>query len=785
MRVPVSWLREYVSFDMPLGELGELMSMTGTKLEALHRRGVPRGLELYRVGRVLTREQHPNADRLSLCTVDIGTGEPQQIVCGASNFDAGATVAVALPGAVLPDGTELKVAKLRGVESRGMMLSERELDLGQDHAGIMLLPGHWPVGDPLVDHLAIAEDVLEFEITSNRPDCQNVYGIAREVSAALDADLAPWPGSEPEATGTGTVADHVTARIEAPEMCPRWAGRVFTGVRVGPSPPWLKARIAAAGMRPISNVVDITNYVMLAIGEPTHAFDLGKVTGREIIVRRARDGEPVTTLDGQERTLDSGVLVIADAEKPSAVAGLMGAEWSEVSDGTTTVLIECANFDGPSTQRSSIRLGLRTEGSSRWEKGLDPHLVPQALALASELMVKLTGAQLVPGTIDLHDDLPDPPVVGLRKERLEALIGVAYTDAEIERALTRLGYEPQDGRWLVPTWRAADTTREVDLIEEVMRIAGIERVPAEMPGGHPGGGRLGADEVLRRQVVDVLRGAGLTEAATLTLWDAGVPDRLRLAAGDARRDLVELQNPMSAEWTAMRTLVFPGLLHSARTNLAMGQPGAGMFELGHVFLKSGEPLPDQPSHVAGVLAGAGAGFFEAKGIVETLLAAARVEAPAFRPGDEPFLHPGRSAAVLDGFVGELHPEVAEAFGLEGTVAVFELGLEGLTGPPREQVLYRDVTSFPPLRQDIAVVVAEDVPAGRVVEVVRSSGGAELAAVDVFDVYRGAPVPEGRKSVALHLVFQSSERTLTDAEGDAARARIVAALASEVGGELRE
>jgi phenylalanyl-tRNA synthetase beta chain len=666
-----------------------------------------------------------------------------------------------------------------------MMLSERELDLGQDHAGIMLLPDDWPVGDALIDHLAIADDVLEFEITSNRPDCQNVYGVAREVSAALDTDLAHWPGAEPEAAGSGSVEEYVTARIDAPDLCPRWAGRVFTGVKVGQSPPWLKARIAAAGMRPISNVVDITNYVMLAIGEPTHAFDLDKVAGREIIVRRACDGEPVTTLDGQGRTLDNDVLVIADGERPSAIAGLMGAEWSEVSDATTTVLIECANFDGPSTQRSSIRLGLRTEGSSRWEKGLDPHLVPRALALASQLMVELTGAQLVPGTVDLHGDLPQPPVVGLRKERLEALIGVEYTEEEIGRALTRLGYEPQDGGWLVPTWRVADTTREVDLIEEVMRIVGIERVPAEMPGGHPGGGRLGADEVLRRQVVDILRGAGLTEAATLTLWDTGVPGRLRLGAGDRRGDLVELQNPMSAEWTAMRTLVFPGLLHSARTNLAMGQPSVAMFEVGHVFLRSAEPLPDQPAHVAGVLAGEGAGFFEAKGVVEALLEGVRVENAGFGPADERFLHPGRSATVLDGFVGELHPEVAEAYGLEGTVAVFELGLDGLRGPAREQVLYRDVTSFPPLRQDIAVVVGEDVPAGRVVEVVRASGGAELAAVEVFDVYRGPPVPEGRKSVALHLVFQSSGRTLTDAEGDAARARIVTALASQLGGELRE
>jgi phenylalanyl-tRNA synthetase beta chain len=784
MRVPVSWLRDYVTFDMPLRELGERMSMTGTKLEALHHRGVPARVDLFRVGRVLTREQHPDADRLSLCTVDVGDGEPRQIVCGASNFAAGATVAVALPGAVLPDGTELRVAKLRGVESHGMMLSERELELGQDHAGIMLLPDDWPVGDALIDHLAIADDVLEFEITSNRPDCQNVYGIAREVSAVLDTDLAPWPGAEPEPTGRGTVDEYVRARVDAPDMCPRWAGRVFTDVRVGPSPPWLKARITAAGMRPISNVVDITNYVMLAVGEPTHAFDLDRVAGREIVVRMATAGEAVTTLDGQERVLDTDTLVIADAERPSAVAGLMGAEWSEVTDQTTTVLIECANFDGPSTQASSVRLGLRTEGSSRWEKGLDPHLSPIALRLASQLMVELAGARLVPGTIDVHGDLPVAPVVPLRRSRLEQTIGAPYTDAEIERALARLGYEPTDAGWRVPTWRAADTTREIDLIEEVARVHDLERVPIAMPGGSPGGGRLSGDERLRRLVADILRGAGLSEAATLTLWDTGVPDRLRLAPDDPRRALVELVNPMSAEWAAMRTLVFPGLLHSARRNLAMSLPRVDLFEIGHVFLRSDGKLPDQPERVAGVMAGAGAGFFDVKGVVETLTAAARIEPPQFRPADEPFLHPGRSAAVADGFVGELHPLVAEAFGLEGVVAVFELGLDGLRGRSPEQVLYRDVISFPPLRQDIAVVVAEDVPAGRVVDVVRAAAGAELATVEVFDVYRGPQVGEGRKSLALHLVFQASDRTLTDAEADALRERVVAALAEQVGGELR-
>ena len=481
MKVPVSWLRDFVQFDLPVPELAELMSMTGTKVEAVHRRGVPEGLEFYRVGRVLTRDRHPDADRLSLCTVDVGESDPRQIVCGATNFTAGDTVAVALPGAVLPDGTVLRKAKLRGQVSDGMMLSERELELSNEHDGIMRLPSDWAVGDPLMEHLAISDDVIEFEITSNRPDCQNVYGIAREVSAVLDTDLAPWPGIDPTPTGTGSIDDHVTARVDAPDLCPRWAARLFTDVKVGPSPEWLKARITAAGMRPISNVVDITNYVMLCVGEPTHAFDLDRVAGREIIVRRATDGEPVTTLDGQNRKLDTDVLVIGDAEKPSAIGGLMGSEWSEVTDQTTTVLMECANFDGFSIQSSSVRLGLRTEGSSRWEKGLDPHLPPRALALASQLMVELAGATLVPGTIDIHGDLPQPPVLPLRPERLEQVIGVSYTDAQIERVLTRLGYTAVDGGWQVPTWRAGDTTREIDLVEEVARVVGLESVPSALP----------------------------------------------------------------------------------------------------------------------------------------------------------------------------------------------------------------------------------------------------------------------------------------------------------------
>ena len=784
MRVPVSWLREYVSFDMPPRQLGELLSMTGTKLEAVHRIGVPSGAELFRVGRVISREQHPDADRLSLCTVDVGDGEPRQIVCGATNFDAGATVGVALPGATLPDGTVLRVAKLRGVESHGMMLSESELELSGDHDGLMLLEDGLEPGTPLSRVLPIDDEVLEFEITSNRPDCLSVYGIAREASASLDVDLAPWPGREPDASGDDSVESWVKARIDAPDLCPRWAARVFTDVKVGPSPPWLKARVAAAGMRPISNVVDITNYVMLCVGEPTHAFDLDKVTGREIIVRRAGDGEGVITLDGQGRTLDADVLVIADTEKPSAVAGLMGSQWSEVSEATTTVLMECANFDGPNVQSSSTRLELRTEGSTRWEKGLDPHLVPRALALASQLMVELTGARLVPGTVDLHGQLPEPAVVPLRRERLELLIGVPYEQAQIDRALTRLGYESADGGWRVPTWRANDTFREVDLIEEVSRIDGIWKVPTVMPPHADAIGKRDADVGLRNRVIDVLLGAGLSEAVTVAFTDETLADRLRLPPGHPRRDAVRVANPMGADQALLRTVLFPGLLASARRNLDAGRDRVALFEVARVVLPApGEELPHQPVRVSGVIAGRDAGYHEMKGVAEALERALRVQLEV-AASPEPFLHPGRSARLgAGGTLGELHPLVAREFGVEEQVSLFEIDLAELETPDPTP-LYRDVVTFPPVRQDIAVVVASEVTAAEVLAVIRAAGGELLAGADVFDTYRGEQVGEGRQSVAVHLQFQAADRTLTDAEADAVRETIVAALRERLGGELR-
>src|SRR2546421_1159384 len=414
LRVPVSWLREYVAFDAPLNEVAERLSVSSAEVEGIERRGVADvdgNLGFFRVGRVVEAGKHPNADRLQLCQVDVGEGEPRQIVCGAWNFGPGATVAVALPGAVLPNGMKLEQAKLRGEVSSGMILAEDEVALGTDHSGIMVLPDDWEPGTPLADALPLAEDILLVESTGNRPDLLSIYGIAREVAALFELELAA-PGRDPDGRGD----ESVDIRIEDFEGCPRYVGRLFRDVRIGPSPVWLKARLLAAGMRPISDVVDVTNYAMLALGNPLHAFDFDKLAGGRIVVRRAHPGEEIRTLDGQVRQLTPDDLMIADAERAIALAGIMGGEETEVTEQTTNVLLEAANFEPIGILRSSERLGLRTEGSNRWEKGVDPHLAGQAAALATQLLVELAGARWT-GATDVQGTLPERPVIRLRPER--------------------------------------------------------------------------------------------------------------------------------------------------------------------------------------------------------------------------------------------------------------------------------------------------------------------------------------------------------------------------------
>jgi phenylalanyl-tRNA synthetase beta chain len=756
--VPLTWLRDYVDVDAPVEELAERLTISVAGVERIIRHGVADedgNLGLYRVGRVLQAGKHPNADRLQLCTVDVGDDEPRQIVCGAWNFGEGATVAVALPGAVLPDGRRLERAKLRGTISDGMILSERELELGTDHSGILVLTEPWEPGTPLADVLPLSDTVLELETTPNRPDLLAVYGVAREVAALYDLELGPPPGAEPQRAGD----EPVDVTIEDFEGCPRYIGRLFRDVRVEASPAWLRARLVAAGMRPISNVVDVTNYVMHALGNPLHVFDFDRLAGGRIIVRRARKGEEFTSLDGELRKLDPADLVIADGERAVAFAGIMGGLETEVRPETTTVLLEAANFEPLGIGQSSER-HLRTEGSNRWEKGVDPYLAPQAATFATELIVELASARWT-GDTDVKGELPERPVVEFRPERASKLVGLELDPAEQKRTLECLGFEFSGGSVTVPTWRARDVTREADLVEEVARFH-LPDVPFTVTHGKAA--LLTREQRLRRVVEEVLAGAGCSEAYTSSL----VPE-------DPAPDAIRLPVPLSAEQAILRTTLLHGLVESARRNVDAGNESIALFEIARVYLPSGEPRPDEHWHLGVIAEG---GFFGAKGILETLYGALHVELRP-EPAERKFLHPGKAARVDAGWLGELHPTL-----LDGHWGVFELDLESLFAAVPERLVYEDVITYPAVRQDLAFVVREDVLAGDLVDAAREAAGSELRELRVFDVYRGGQIPEGKKSIAFSLAFQSPERTLSDEDARELRERIVAALAERFGAELR-
>jgi len=817
MRVPLPWLREYCDPALDVHQIEERLTMTGTKVEAIHHHGVP-AVEGFVVGRVLSAEQHPDADRLKVCSVDIGAEDeqPATIVCGAPNVAAGQTVAVARPGAVMPDGTKLKQAKLRGVVSEGMILSESELQISTGSEGILVLDtpdggtgGHMldaelAPGTPLAEVLAIALDVLELEITPNRPDCLGVYGVARELHAATGAALAPEPWSD-DPGSEGPVAG-VSVLVECADLCPRFTARVFESVTIAPSPPWLKARLTAAGQRPINNVVDITNYAMLLTGQPLHAFDLDRVAGARLTVRRAHDGEQVQTLDGQTRTLDAEVVVIEDADGPTSIAGLMGGARSEVEPGTKRVLMEVANWNGPNINRSSWKLGLRSEASGRFEKGLQPEQCIHAQALATQLMIDLCGATVAAGTIDVGHESADwiapRPRIHLREARVQSILGVSVPvarQAEILQALDFASEPVEDGLQVsVPALRREDVTREIDLIEEVARIDGLERLPATLPARRGAAGALTHAQRVRRAAEDALVGRGLYEIVGWSFTDPALLDRLLLPPDHELRNVVELENPLSEAQSIMRPTLLGSLLDAAQHNVARNGPDVAIFESGTVYRASGDQRPADEHHGLGTLLSGEleprswrgerreADFFAAKALLGALLERFGLDW-SLTPATWPFLHPGRSAAVTVGdvrlgFIGELHPLVAGAWDLQ-RAAAFAIDLGKLAALASPLVEYTAFGPFPALRQDLAVTLPESVSAAEALARVRGAAGAVLEDARVFDVYTGEQVGEGRRSLALALSFRTLDRTLTDEDIEPVRARIVQAL-QELGGELR-
>ncbi len=799
MRVPIEWLSHYCGAGMSTAALEERLTMTGTKVEAVERHGVA-GLDRFVVGKVLDARPHPNAERLSVCVVDVGDSSEAQIVCGAPNVRQGQTVAVARPGAVLPEGRKLDRVKLRGVESDGMILAEDELGIGPDHAEILVLDGNGlEPGRSLADILPIATDVLVLEITPNRPDCLSIYGVAREVHAATGAALkaSPW---DADPGGPGDVGE-ASISVECPELCPRFTARVFGDVKIGPSPPWLKARLMAAGQRPISNVVDITNYAMLETGQPLHAFDLDRVAGGRLTVRAARDQERIQTLDGQTRVLDSDMVVIEDAEGPTSIAGVMGGARSEVGDGTTRVLLEAATWNGANIHHTSLKLGLRSEASGRFEKQLQPEQALQAQAVASRLMIELCGARLAAGTIDLGGPGPRPEVIRLRDERISGLLGAPIPRERSRTILEALEFETAEAPGGLdvrpPAFRRGDVTREADLIEEVARLDGLERLPATLPSRHGAAGRLTSQQRLRRQAADALTARGLHEIVGWSFVGPSVARRLRLEGAPA----VELENPLSGDQSQLRTTLLGSLLDAAARNLARGNTTLRLFEAGAIYAPRGpETLPLEPYHVGALVLGRvrpptwrepeppQADFFAIKGILHGVLDALRVPWGAVAE-EWPFLHPGRSAAIRArgasvGWLGEIHPLVAAEWDIGQPVAAFELDLDALgeTTTPT----YEDVTSFPAVREDLAVVVDEEISADEVVEVAREAGSPLLRDVEIFDVYRDEErIGAHKVSLALRLSYRAGDRTLTDQEVAAKRTQIAEALKTRLGGVIRD
>jgi len=785
MKVLLSWLREFASFPQDADVIGDALSHLGTPVEQVTR--IEEGLEGIVVAEVLALRPHSNADKIQLVDVDAGdgAGDPLQICCGAFNMAVGDRVPLATLGTVMPGGMKIERRKLRGEWSNGMLCSSAELSLGDDAGGIRILSPELAPGRPLAEALGIEPDVLwDLEVNPNRPDAMSVAGIARDLAAAFGlAFQLPRPEARP--AGRPTV-EETTVELLDPDLCGRFTSWVLRDVRVGQSPEWMQRRLSLLGMRPINALVDISNYVMLELGQPNHPYDLRQVPGRGFRVRRAVDGERIITLDDVERTLAGDDLLICDAEDtPIGIAGIMGGASCEITEATTDVLLEMAWFHPTAISRTSRRLGLRTEASARFDKGCDPEVIDLAAARFAELAAEICGATPAPGGVDVRGDLPDRSPIIVRTERVNELLGTDLTPEAITGVLAPIGFTASpaaDGLDVaIPSWRY-DSSTEIDVVEEIARHHGYRNIPLRRLTGARVGG-LSARQKQRRAVRRLLMGLGLSECLPLPFLAPGQLERCGLAAAGARGGDgvagIELRNPMVAEESILRTSLLPGLVHACAYNATRRQHGVGLWEIGHVFLPppSGQLLPDEREHLAVLLAGRDA--TAAVEVWQVLAEQLRVQVPAVANAATAGLHPSRSGQVLVagtpvGVVGEIDPSVLEAHDIADRVAWLELDLGALLDGPRQDGTYRQVSRFPSSDVDLAFEVPHDVSA---LDVERTLAGASdlVWSVRLFDVYRGAPVADGSRSLAYSLRLQALDHTLTDAEVADVRQRCIAAV----------
>lgn len=811
MRVSLKWLGEYVELPNDIKALCDKFDLTGTGVEGVERTGD--NLAGVVVGHVISCEPHPDSDHMHLTKVNVGAEEPLQIVCGAPNMKLGIKVPVATIGTVMPEGFKIKKSKLRGVVSCGMCCSKRELGMGSENEGIWILPDDAPVGMGIADYLKLSDTILDLEITPNRPDCLSMAGMAREVGAMYRVPVS-YPTHDLVVDETLPAADELaTVTVEDAERCPRYTARVIKNVKVGPSPEWLAERVQAAGARSINNIVDVTNYILFLLGQPLHAFDYDKLvdgTGKaNIVVRAAKDGEVLTTLDEEKRELTSDMTVIATPEEAVALAGVMGGLDTEVTEGTATILLESATFERGRTSRTSRNLGLISESSLRYERGVDDNTCADYSAFAAALMAEVSGGSVCPGVIDVYGKKTEPVDLTLRVKRCQGMLGAEIPAEEMTDILERLGCkvsatdDPSVLSVVAPTFRP-DLEREIDLYEEVLRLYSMDRIPATLPGGR---GRLGtrSDEQVKTDVInDTLRASGMNETMTYSFVDPEDLSRLRMPS-EGLGIPVELLNPMTTDQSVMRQTIIPGLLRSIAHNQARGVKDIQLYELGTVFFGAeGKKQPREKQKLAGVLAGTmGNGswchkpvafdFFDGKGVVENLvreLCIQKVRYKALDAEEAPFLQPGRAAQVLAGgailgWVGEIHPLAVQAFEAEAPVVAFELDVEALLKASQLSRPYVDVPVYPAVTMDQAFVVSEDVTAERMMQVITSAGGKLLDSAKLFDVYRDPiRVGEGKKSLAFALEYRAADRTLTAEEVDKQHNKLVAKVAKATGAEIR-
>lgn len=794
MFAPLSWLKKYVDFDIPVEELADRLTMTGSEVEGYEYLG--KSLDLVVVGSIQTMDKHPDADRLRVCAVDVGDKEPITIVTGANNINVGDQVPIALVGSHLPNGMDIKKSKLRGIASFGMMCSGDELQIddsvypGASVNGIMILHEEYAAGTPIAAVLGMDDTVMEVKTYANRPDCLSIIGTAREISATLNTPLQT-PSLEYEENERAS-SDIVSVEVIDTDLCPRYIGKVVYDVNIEPSPKWMQKALIAAGVRPINNIVDITNYVMLEYGQPMHAFDFKYVKGDKIIVRRAQEGETITTLDDVERTLDPSMLVIADEASPVALAGIMGGEYSGVYDDTEMVLFESASFIGSNIRATSKKMGLRTESSARFEKQLDPATAETAMNRAMSLVAELNAGKIAYGCVDALSVDTTPRTISISVDRINAHLGQDIPANTMDGILRRLQIEAhvEDGNIIceIPTYRQ-DLETYADIAEEIMRIYGFDKIPSILPEMHIMSGGRTPRQKLVMMIRAMMASQGLYEAAHYSFMSPSALTDLGIDPDYKLNQAVRILNPLGEDYSLMRTTLIPAMIQSISNNVNHKVDDVKLFEISKTFHPTDDELPREVTRLSIGLCAKGEDFYTLKGRLEKVFDTMRFRRVEFKAGGQKFLHPGRKAKIVVddepiGYLGEMHPDVAEKKGIKTRVYLAELNLDRMMEIRSEELIVKELPKYPAIDRDLAVIVDETQPVGPLLADIRQSAGPLLETVEVFDIYQGEQVGEGKKSVAFSLLFRSMERTLTDKEVNSRFNKILRTLERNYGAQLR-